>query len=419
MPWKMNRTWRVVLIVLVLLVAFRLSLPYFVTRYVNKVLNELEGYRGSVHDVDIHLYRGAYQIDSLKVFKIQGNKEIPFINIPLTDLSIEWQALMKGSLVGEITFEKPVINFIGEKKEAEKKDNDEQPAEEQTGKEVDWTEPIRKLMPFDINRLTVNDGTIAFYDLSTEPKVDLFLHNLQLEALNLNNASDNPEDLPSRVYLQALSIGNGQLNLAMKINVLKEIPDLDMDVRFENVDMKALNDFFQAYARVDVQDGIFNLYSEVAVSEGIITGYVKPLFNGLKVADAKEDQEQPAQLVWESVVDFLAEVFENQKKDQFATRVPLEGHISEVNTTFWPVLWNVFSNAFVEAFENNTDGTITLASANVSKKEPVEIAEKKSKKELRKEKRREKKEQRRRERKQKRAKEENEKADKKNVKDNS
>src|SRR5687767_11616692 len=97
---NLTRTWRVVLIVLVLLVAVRLALPYIVTRYVNNVLSEIEGYRGSVHDIDIHLYRGAYAIDSLKIFKVDGNQEIPFVDIPLADLSIEWGALFQGALVG-------------------------------------------------------------------------------------------------------------------------------------------------------------------------------------------------------------------------------------------------------------------------------------------------------------------------------
>jgi len=421
MPWKINQTWRVVGIVLVLLVAFRVALPYVVTRYVNKVLNDLEGYRGTVEDIDIHLYRGAYQIDSLKIYKLNGNREIPFVDVPLTDLSIEWEAIFHGAFVGEITFHRPVLNFIGEKKDSEKPQGAEQ--KEQTGKGVDWTEPIRKLMPIEINRLSVNDGTIAFYDLSTDPPVDLFLNYLQLEALNLSNATDNPEDLPSRVYLQALSIGNGQLNLAMKINVLRKVPDLDMDMRFENVNMQALNDFFKAYASVDVAEGTFNLYSEVAVAEGKITGYVKPLFNGLRVAEWQADHDKSTELVWESIVGFLTEIFENQKKNQFATRVPLEGLISDVNTPYWPVLWGVFSNAFVEAFDDHTDPTMTLASAENREKNTGVTGnaefEVKTKRELRKEKRKEKREERRRNRKEKKNNIENEKADTKRAKDKS
>jgi hypothetical protein len=345
-----------------------------VIRYVNKVLSELEGYRGQIYDVDIHLLRGAYQIDSLKIFKINGNEEVPFIDIPLMDLSVEWNALFKGKVVGEIKFDKPVLNFISGKK------TEGEGGSEQTGEDVDWTEPIKKLMPLQINRLTIEEGKVVFYDFTTKPKVDLSLSNVHLIAENLNNAKEQNDLLPSKVFIRATSIGGGNLEINMRINVLKEVPDLDMDMKFENVDLIALNDFFEAYAKIDIEKGDFNLYSEVAVKEGNINGYVKPLLNNLKVVDWKEDKEKPIKLVWESIVGGVAEIFENQPENQFATRVPLKGNISNVETSFWPTLWNIFRNAFVEAFARNTDDTITIST-------PAADGKGKSKKEIRLEKR--------------------------------
>jgi hypothetical protein len=390
MRLKVNRKLKIIVAIVVVLGVIRLVMPYFVIRYVNKVLSELPGYRGQIDDVTLHLFRGAYQIDSLKIFKIDGHKEIPFINIPLLDLSVEWQALLDGEVVGEVHFENPVLNFIAGKKTPGKGDEGQG---EQTGKDVDWTEPIKKLMPLQINHLTIKEGKITFFDFTTKPNVDLFLHHVQLDAQNLNNAKDNEDILPSRVFFQARSIGNGLLSASMKINVLKEIPDLDLDLKFENVNLRALNDFFGAYARIDVEKGGFNLYSEVAVKDGRITGYVKPLLNNLQVVDWQKDKERPLELVWESIAGFAAEVFENQPKNQFATRVPLSGKISAVQSGFWPALWNIFRNGFVEAFERNTDNTITLASTGNSTAEDAKAE--KSKKELRKEKREKKKEERR------------------------
>lgn len=51
---------KVTLIIVVVLVAARLTMPYFVRNYVNKTLSELNGYTGSVEDNDIALIRGAY-----------------------------------------------------------------------------------------------------------------------------------------------------------------------------------------------------------------------------------------------------------------------------------------------------------------------------------------------------------------------
>ncbi len=405
MAFKVNRKITIVLVIVAVLVIARLVLPYFVTRYVNNVLADLPGYRGQIDGVDIQLLRGAYQIDSLKIFKVDGNREIPFIDLPVTDFSVEWEALLDGKVVGEINFKNPVVNFIAAKKE---KGNGDGAA--QTGDDVDWTEPIKKLLPLNINRLTIRNGKITFYDFSTKPKVDLFLTGVQVDAQNLNNASEQDEVLPSRILLQARSIGNGFLTATAKINVLKQIPDLDLDLKFENVEMKSLNDFFGAYAHIDIEEGKFNLYSEMAVLDGNIDGYVKPLFNNLKVVDWKKDKENPAELVWESIAGFFLEVFENQPKNQFATRVPLRGNIASIESKFWPALWTIFRNAFVDALESNTDNTIRINvdGAKQSETAKAEVDKKDERKLKRKEKREQRKEERRARREEKKEREKSE-----------
>ena len=85
-----------------MLVAARVALPYVVKRYVNKTLAELPGYSGSVADIDISLWRGAYQIQGLRVVKTGGKVPVPFVSSRLIDLSVEWKALLNGSIVAEI-----------------------------------------------------------------------------------------------------------------------------------------------------------------------------------------------------------------------------------------------------------------------------------------------------------------------------
>src|SRR4051812_39257989 len=99
---KISKKWYWIGSTLIVLIAARLSMPYFVKKHVNMALTNIEGYRASFYDVEIHMYRGAYSIDSLKIFKVDGNKEVPFVDIPVTDLSVEWSALFDGALVGKI-----------------------------------------------------------------------------------------------------------------------------------------------------------------------------------------------------------------------------------------------------------------------------------------------------------------------------
>ena len=199
------------------------------------------------------------------------------------------------------------MNFIGGDGDENKKPGNDT----QTGENVDWTKPIKELMPLQINRLEINNGSVFFYDFTTKPKVDIHLDSLQLLATNLNNADRQKERLPSTVIASATSVGGGKLNVNMNLNVLKEIPDLDLNLKFERIHMPALNDFFVAYSKVDIERGEFNLYSELVVNDGKISGYVKPLAQDIKVVNWEKDKKNPFNLVWQGIVGVVVEFFEN------------------------------------------------------------------------------------------------------------
>ena len=64
----MKKKWKIIIAVVLVLVVIRLILPSLVKRYVNKTLDDLDGYSGHVEDLDLNLYRGAYVI--LKVWTL-------------------------------------------------------------------------------------------------------------------------------------------------------------------------------------------------------------------------------------------------------------------------------------------------------------------------------------------------------------
>ncbi len=57
-------------------IAARLYLGVWLLDYVNGVLNNIEGYKGSVESIDIDLYRGAYRIHHLKLYKKTGHSHL-------------------------------------------------------------------------------------------------------------------------------------------------------------------------------------------------------------------------------------------------------------------------------------------------------------------------------------------------------
>lgn len=340
----MKKRYWIPLLILLILIAARIALPFWVEDYVNRTLRDLPGYSGSITDVDINLYRGAYRIDSLVIDKVDSTNSVPFLGVRTIDLSVEWSALLNGALVGEVVLIEPVLNFVADDQDPE------------YGQDVDWTEPIKELLPIRINRFAIERGSIHYVDPHSSPQIDLPLHNLDLEILNITNAEHSEEDLPSPITLSGTSVGGGTVSIDARANLIRQIPDLDLNFEFESVHLPALNEFMEAYANVNAEEGEFNLYSEIVIDEGQLEGYVRPVIRGLKVINLKEGNV--LENIWEGIVGLTAELFENQSEDQIATEVPLEGDLNNPDTGTWPAVWNVFRNAFVEAFSRQTTGEI-------------------------------------------------------------
>lgn len=382
---RIKKRWIILGTVIALLLGIYIALPYIILRYANKILGEMEGYQGHIEDVDLHLYRGAYEIEGLVIKKRDANIPKPFLDIKQIDLSIEWPSILKGKIVGEVTLKNADVNFVGGSSE---KNN-------QTGVENDWTKPIKQLMPLKINKFEIINGKVTYNDFTTTPEVNIYLNNLHLIATNLNNASDSTTKLPSTLKVTAVSIGKGSLKVDAKLNILKQIPDFDTNISFTSVSLPSLNEFTKAYGKFDFEKGSLSLFSEIAMAEGNIDGYVKPILKDVKISDLGEKNESLFKKVWEGLLEVTEEVLQNQKKDQFATKTPIKGSIEDVKAAFFPTVLNVLKNAFIEAFSTTVDKEISFEDA-ASTRDKVEKdkEEKKSKKEERKEKRKEKREER-------------------------
>ncbi|MES2730880.1 MAG: DUF748 domain-containing protein [Bacteroidota bacterium] len=396
----MSRTKKILTVAFFLigiLVVARLCLPSVVKHVINKTLqNDIDGYTGSVSDVDIHLWRGAYAFDNLKLMKVAGKVPVPFIEVAKTDFSIEWKSVWDGSLVGEITASNPKINFVDGPTEAQT----------QTGEEGNWRETVHKLFPLRINTFTVNNGEIHFQNFHSSPKVDVFINKLQVIARNLTNSEKISKSLVSTIDAKGKIMETGNMKVFLKMNPLIEQPPFDFNTAIENVNLAKLNDFFKAYVDVDMEKGKFNMYSEFAGDNGKFKGYVKPLFTDVKVLNVKKDiKKGPFRFLKEAGVALIAAIFKNHKHDRQATIVPLSGNMNNPDIDVWQTIINAVKNAFIKAIDPGLDSSVDMGKlekdkdALKEKEENKEKADHQKEKEKRKEERKEKREQRREERK--------------------
>lgn len=346
-----TRYWLPLLVLAVVLLGMRLYLPTWLKNHANEVLADIPGYHGSIQDVDVSLWRGAYVAENLQLFREGAETEVPFLTIPSADISVQWAALFNGKVVSEVVLYDPQVTYV---MEDHQNNNQEKPETD------DWTDALDELIPININRVAVTNGKLGLVELSTDPNIDLYIDDIDLEAKNLQLVKQTEKKLPSSFTATGTTIGQGQLEINATADLIRNIPDLDLNASVTQINLPALNPLTQHYAKVDVESGNLELYFETAIADGYLTGYFKPLIQDVKLIDQSDGFFKK---LWEGVVNVIKFIFKNHSTDQLATKIPIEGDLNDVETSAWDTFVNILRNAFIKAFEGDVDDDITIEDA--------------------------------------------------------
>jgi hypothetical protein len=367
---RRNRLFLTLAIVAIVLIAVRAALPYVVKDYVNRTLHGLEAYDGSVEDIDLALWRGAYRIDGIRVAKRGAEHETPFFNSERIDLSVEWRSLMKGSLVSEVIFVSPALNLVQEKSEKES----------QLGEEEDWQAQLDELFPFKFNTVEIRNGTVTFVAPGIQTKDALKLERLNGTLTNLTNVEDANKETFANFELAGTVLGNAPARVGGSLDPWAKQATFDVNLEVKQVALPKVNPWLRQYIKADAESGDFELFLEIAAADGKFKGYAKPILRNVNITSPQENEESSLRKLWEGFVEFAANVLENDKEDQVAARVPFTGTIENPEASVWPTIVSVVRNAFVSAFARSLEGSISLRDVKKSLGQYTEGDEKADKK---------------------------------------
>lgn len=349
---KRKLAWALLALVVVLIAA-RAALPEILQRYLNQTLDNAEGYSGQVGDIDLVLWRGAYVIHEIEINKADGDVFAPLFKADRIDLSLLTSALLRGKLVGEAVFRKPLLNIVVE---------DDEGRQQQTGEEADWRQVLRDLFPLRLDRIEFHDGEFHFRKPDASPPVDAYLTGIEATLTNLTNSRELSDSLAASLDLQARAMQQGELTVSMQMDPYRKQAHFNFNGKLTDLEISAIDPLIAAYAPVDIEAGSLDLVTELAAKDGQITGYIKPLLRDINVFEWREDVEKQGdnlfQAAWEGLVGAIAELLENQPKDQFATRIPIDGQIDSPDTETLTAVLNVIRNAFINAFEAELEGSV-------------------------------------------------------------
>lgn len=343
---RFKRRWFIMGGILLLLLGARIWLPYYIKNELVASINDVEGYSCKLEDVDLALYKGQMVLEGLEVYITENDVQEPFVIMPETEIMLDWSGLFDGVLVGEVNINKPKLYFSDGSSDAE----------DQVGG-ASWTEPIIDFIPVKINELRIKDGIAEFENRDSKSNTKVSLHHIELVVKNVRNTTDTKNPLPSTLEMTSKVYKQGDLKVSGRLNILKEVPDMDLNVQASHIDLRQLNSIWETYASLDFESGTFGLASEYVMRNSEIQGYLKPIFDNVSIFSFKEDGTFYNKS-WQAFAGFAMEVTENQGYNRSATKVPFSGTYQEPNLDVLRLVLNIFRNALFKAYHLEIEDTI-------------------------------------------------------------
>ena len=318
-------------------------LPSFARYYVNRTLDRNLMYEGKIGDIDVQIIRGSYAIHDVQISKRTGDVPVPLLSAKRVQFSIQWGALVHGKIVGQFESDDPELNFVAGSDESES----------QTGAGGPWLKMIQDLFPFTINSAVVHNGSVHFRSYKSKKPVDVYLSHLDCTIDDLSNVRNQTTPLVTTVEAKAIAMDTGHLQFKMKLDPFSYHPTFHMALRLLGLDVTELNDLALTYGDFDFKQGFFDLVVEADSNEGLLNGYVKPLFRDLTVFSISKDIQQDTawQFFLQALMGGITEVFKNIPRNQFGTLIPFTGDLSGTTSAdLLATVGNLLRNAFVRAY---------------------------------------------------------------------
>jgi hypothetical protein len=197
------------------------------------------------------------------------------------------------------------------------------------------------------NNIRFVGAELGMINKAADPQYRLFVTKANLEVNNLGNQT---EAGVATGRGRGLFMGSGKLEARARFQPRGKNANFDLQLEIEETDMKAMNGLFLATGNFDVHAGRFSLFTEIAVRDGVVDGYVKPLFRDIDVYDAKQDKRKNIfRQVYEGILGGLSWLLENQPRDQVATTTRISGRLSNPDTSTLEVILGLVQNAYFQA----------------------------------------------------------------------
>jgi hypothetical protein len=263
--------------------------------------------------------------------------------------SLEYAATIKEAHLESASLDGLDADFLLQ----EAKTGDAEDVVEKVGRAVDESAAQPELV-VQVDRIDARQSTLGVQNLDANPPYRLFVN---AEKLTVSDFTNRPGGPRSRLELDGRFMGSGPTRLRSSMLPTAKALDIDLNLAIEKTDLTKLNPVWRTHGGFDVARGIFSIFVELAVRNGRVDGYIKPLFVDVDVYDSRQDKDKGFfRKVYEGVVGGASELLENQPRDTIAMKTDLSGPVSDPKGSTLQILLSILRNAFIKAILPGLEG---------------------------------------------------------------
>jgi hypothetical protein len=361
---KRNKTIKsgivIIAAVLVVILVVRLFfLPEWVSTHIKKSLHTIKGYEVNYGKFEISILTGTYSLYDVSLVKKDSKLPLPFFQTKEITFGFDLHSLFKQHMVSEVTVYHPIISFI--------KGPDD--VTSQTNISSQWVEIIKDLAKFPVNEIAIKEGEINYHDFHAIPKVILTMSEIELTGRNLNNL-DGEEKILSGSVEGTGKVVEGTIKIKMDVNAFYEVPMFTITAELLDLNLADIGDFLKAYGKVNIQQGLFSLYTEASTKQDKVIGYVKPMIEEVTIASLQSSENNYTLIRPSSNSSQTVWVVTANNTQGSANEIQFEGKLDDPGMTIWSAAGMTLHNAFVEALVTTLEKSIKTPDAGTRRIKP-------------------------------------------------
>ena len=246
-----------ILFVLALLAILRAAAPIWIRHRINHNPASASAYHWRVGDVDLRLYRGAYDLEDV-ILRKEG-MSTPIFQAGKMTSSIRFRTLLSGPVTADAEAFQPRLDlFLDPDKRGSKKP-------------LDWGKLLHRLTLFRLSGFTIHQGEVHIHDLSEKPEVELIAEEVDIEAENLFRGGKDSSKWAG-LEAKGLFMGSGRFTLDTRLMPGSGSPVFEFGFTLRQMDLKTMNRALQAYTGMAVEKGRLDLDAIAKASGGNYRG---------------------------------------------------------------------------------------------------------------------------------------------------